>query len=220
MKATMIPHLTRAQRVALGGAMLLAVGAAGGAGAVQLTRPSVEMAPTLPTAIAKLPASSGIVTVRGRVAGVYGNRFLMEDASGRTLVDAGPNAGTLTRGAPVLVQGRFDDGQLRARFLADQAGVREVGAPPPPPPPPGAGAPPPPPPGAGAPPPPPPGAGAPPPPPPGAGAPPPPPPGAGAPPPPPPQGAGAPPPPPAGAGAPPAPTAGGQVPPPPAAPRG
>ncbi|WP_201297522.1 hypothetical protein, partial [Sphingomonas sp. 8AM] len=168
MKVSMIPHLSRGQRIALGGAALLAMGAAGGAGAVQLTRPSVEMAPTVPTAIARLPATSGIVTVRGRVAGVYGTRFLVEDASGRTLVDAGRGAGTLTKGAPVLVQGRFDYGQLRARFLADQGGVREVGAPPPPP---GAGAPPPPPPGAGAPPPPPPGAGAPPPPPPGAGAP-------------------------------------------------
>lgn len=211
MKASMIPHLSRGQRVALGGAALLAMGAAGGAGAVQLTRPSVEMAPTVPTAIAKLPATSGIVTVRGRVAGVYGTRFLVEDASGRTLVDAGRGAGTLTKGAPVLVQGRFDDGQLRARFLADQGGVREVGAPPPPPPPPA--------PGAGAPPPPP-GAGAPPPPPPGAGAPPPPPPGAGAPPPPPAPGAGAPPPPPsAGAGAPPPPPVNGQVPPAPTAPR-
>ncbi|MEH3120412.1 MAG: hypothetical protein PGN16_00295 [Sphingomonas phyllosphaerae] len=213
MKASMIPHLSRGQRVALGGAALLAMGAAGGAGAVQLTRPSVEMAPTVPTAIAKLPATSGIVTVRGRVAGVYGTRFLVEDASGRTLVDAGPGAGTLTKGAPVLVQGRFDDGQLRARFLADQGGVREVGAPPPPPPPPA--------PGAGAPPPPPPGAGAPPPPPPGAGAPPPPPPpGAGAPPAPPAPGAGTPPPPPApGAGAPPPPPVNGQVPPAPVAPR-
>ncbi|WP_341209561.1 hypothetical protein [uncultured Sphingomonas sp.] len=199
MKVSMIPHLSRGQRVALGGAALLAMGAAGGAGAVQLTRPSVEMAPTVPTAIAKLPATSGIVTVRGRVAGVYGTRFLVEDASGRTLVDAGRGAGTLTKGAPVLVQGRFDDGQLRARFLADQGGVREVGAPPPPPAPPA--------PGAGAPPPP------------GAGAPPPPPPGAGAPPPPPVQGAGAPPPPLPGAGAPPPPPANGQVPPAPVAPR-
>ncbi|MFK3888406.1 hypothetical protein [Sphingomonas sp. NPDC079357] len=210
MKASMIPHLSRGQRVALGAAALLAMGAAGGAGAVQLTRPSVEMAPTVPTAIAKLPATSGIVTVRGRVAGVYGTRFLVEDASGRTLVDAGRGAGMLTKGAPVLVQGRFDDGQLRARFLADQGGVREVGAPPPPPPPPA--------PGAGAPPPPP-GAGAPPPPP-GAGAPPPPPPGAGAPPPPPAPGAGAPLAPPTGAGAPPPPPpVNGQVPPAPTAPR-
>ena len=122
MKASMIPHLSRGQRVALGGAALLAMGAAGGAGAVQLTRPSVEMAPTVPTAIAKLPATSGIVTVRGRVAGVYGTRFLVEDASGRTLVDAGRGAGTLTAGAPVLVQGRFDDGFLHGSYIVHEDG--------------------------------------------------------------------------------------------------
>jgi hypothetical protein len=196
-----IPHLTTKQRIGLGAAALLAIGAAGGAGAVSMTRPSVEMAPTIPTAVAKLPSTSGIVTVRGRVAAVYGDRFVVEDRSGRTLVDAGRDAPALTAGAPVLVQGRYDEGQLRARFLVDQAGgVQEVG---PRPPHHGAGAPPPPPP---------PGAGAPPPPPPGAGAPPPPPPGAGAPPP--PGGAGAPPPPPIGAGAPPPPPQGTVAPPP------
>ncbi|MGK6321995.1 hypothetical protein ACMGDM_02800 [Sphingomonas sp. DT-51] len=174
---TLLPHVTAPRRLALAGAALLALGAAGGAGAMALTRPAVEMAPTVPTAVAKLPQSSGVVTVRGRVAAVYGDRFVVEDATGRALVDAGRDSAPRA-GAPVLVQGRYDEGQLRARFLVDSAGAREVGPPPPPrgpgaPPVPGAGAPPPPP-GAGAPPPPPPGAGAPPPPP-GAGAPPPPP---------------------------------------------
>ncbi len=195
---TLLSHITAPRRVALAGAALLAIGAAGGAGAMALTRPAVEMAPTVPTAVAKLPQSSGVVTVRGRVAAVYGDRFVVEDSTGRALVDAGrgsaPNAG-----APVLVQGRYDEGQLRARFLVDSAGAREVA---PPPPPRGPGAPPPPAPGAGAPPPPP-----------GAGAPPPPPPGAGTPPPP---GAGAPPPPPA-AGTAPAPAGSAPPPPPPAA---
>ncbi|MEH3100975.1 hypothetical protein [Sphingomonas adhaesiva] len=206
--------MSKTQKVGLGAVALLALGAAGGAGAVSLTRPGVEMAPVVATPVAKLGDARGIVSVRGRVAEVYGNRFVVQDASGRTLVDAGRGDSGLRTGAPVLVQGRYDDGQLRARFLVDRAGgVREVGAPPPPPPPPppprGAGSPPPPPPGAGAPPPPP-GAGAPPPP--GAGAPPPPP-GAGAPPPPP--GAGAPPPPPPGAGAPPPPAGSGTPPAPP-----
>ncbi|MBY9065241.1 hypothetical protein K7957_20100, partial [Sphingomonas yunnanensis] len=174
---TLLPHVTAQRRIALLGTALLALGAAGGAGAVALTRPAVEMAPTVPTAVAKLPQSSGTVTVRGRVAAVYGDRFVVEDSTGRALVDAGRDSAPRA-GAPVLVQGRYDEGQLRARFLVDSAGAREVGppppqrgpgAPPPPPPPPGAGAPPPPP-GAGAPPPPPPGAGAPPPA--GAGAPP------------------------------------------------
>lgn len=131
-------------RLMAGAAVLLAVGAAGGAGAVSLTRPAVQMAPTVATAIAKLRDSSGIVTVRGRVAEVYGDRFVVQDGTGRALVDARGDAGaTLARGNAVLVQGRFDDGQLRARYLVDAAGgVREVaprpphghGAPPPPPP--------------------------------------------------------------------------------------
>ena len=218
MNVRRIPHLTLGQRLGLAGVALVGMGMAAGAGAVSLTRPPVEMAPTVATPVAKLAASNGTVTVRGRVAAVYGNRFVVEDDSGRALVDAGRDGAGLRTGAPVLVQGRFDEGQLRARFLVDgQNGVREVGAPPPPRP--GADAPPPPPPGGPGAPPPPPGAGAPPPPP-GAGAPPPPgagaspPPGAGAPP---PQGAGAPPPPP-GAGAPlPPPGTGAPPPPPPAA---
>jgi len=203
---TLLPHVTAQRRIALVGTALLALGAAGGAGAMALTRPAVEMAPTVPTAVAKLPQSSGVVTVRGRVAAVYGDRFVVEDSTGRALVDAGRESAPRA-GAPVLVQGRYDEGQLRARFLVDSAGAREVGPPPPgakaPPPPPGAGAPPPPPaPGTGAPPPPP-----------GAGAPPPPPPGAGAPPM--PQGAGAPPPPPPAAASVPAPAGATAVPAPP-----
>ncbi|MCP3736436.1 hypothetical protein M9979_16335, partial [Sphingomonas sp. RP10(2022)] len=177
------------QWLALGAVVMLAA-SAGGAGAVSLTRPSVEMAPTIATPIAKLGNSHGIVTVKGRVAEVYGDRFVVQDGSGRAMIDAGHDgASNVTRGAPVLVQGRYDEGQLRAHFLVGPNGAVEQvgpGRPPhgpghgpgprhggpdgPPPPPPGAGpaaagpgAPPPPPPagGAGAPPPPPPAAGAP-----------------------------------------------------------
>lgn len=175
-------QLNARQRLGLGGAVLLAIGAVGGAGAVSLTRPSVEMAPTVATPVTKLATSSGIVTVKGRVAEVFGDRFVVQDATGRALVNAGREGQNMvTKGSAVLVQGRYDNGQLRARFLVDAQGqVRELGPNGPPPPhggphgPGGRDAPPPPPPGAGAPPPPPPGAGAPPPPPPGADAPPPP----------------------------------------------
>lgn len=119
----------RRQRLALGAAALVAIGAAGGAGAVALTRPSVEMAPTVATPIARLPASSGIVTVKGRVAEVFGDRFVVQDGSGRAMIDAGRDGtGRLARGNVVTVQGRYDDGQLRARFLVDPSGqVNEVG---------------------------------------------------------------------------------------------
>ncbi|TPG07514.1 hypothetical protein EAH84_14480 [Sphingomonas oligophenolica] len=93
----------------------------GGAGAVamQATRPSVSMAPATPVAIRSL-SSSGIVTIRGRVAEIYGNKFVMQDASGRALVDTGregQDGRLVTAGEPVTVQGRFDRGFVHAAFL-------------------------------------------------------------------------------------------------------
>ena len=124
-----LPSLSRNQRFGLAGAALLALGGIGGAGAVALTRPAVEIAPTVVTPIARLSATNGLVTVRGRVAEIYGDRLLVQDGTGRTLVAIGHEEATgISRGSPLLVQGRFDDGQLRARFLVDASGqAREVG---------------------------------------------------------------------------------------------
>jgi hypothetical protein len=156
------PQIPLRAKLAGGAVALLALGAAAGASAVSHMRPSIEMAPAMPTAIAKVPQASGIVTVKGKIAEVYGDRFIMQDDSGRLLIDAGPEAsGQLQQGTALMVQGRYDNGQLRASYLVDSQGrITDVGGPPhgphgpghdgPPPPPPGAGpiAPPPPPPGA------------------------------------------------------------------------
>lgn len=107
-----------------GAALLVVLGAAGGAGAVQATRPTIEMAPTVQTPIAKLGEASGVVTVKGRVAEVFGDRFVVQDASGRAMIAAGHEArGAVSVGQPLMVQGRFDDGQLRASYLVDQNGA-------------------------------------------------------------------------------------------------
>jgi uncharacterized protein YdeI (BOF family) len=104
-------------------AVLLALGAAGGARAVQATRPTVEMAPTVQMPIAKLPTASGVVTVKGRITEIYGDRFVMQDASGRAMIAMGREGRDTVRvGQAVLVQGRFDDGQLHASYLVDQNG--------------------------------------------------------------------------------------------------
>ncbi|WP_443969639.1 hypothetical protein [Sphingobium sp. CR28] len=154
-------------KLAGGAVALLALGAAAGASVVSHMRPPVEMAPALPTAIAKLAQTSGTVTVKGKIAEVYGDRFIMQDGSGRLLIDAGPDGSDVVRtGSALMVQGRYDNGQLRASYLVDAQGrITDVGGPPPPhgphhdgpppppPPPPGAGPTPPPPGGVGAPPP-------------------------------------------------------------------
>ena len=133
-----VPRLSRRTQLGLGAATLLALGAAGGAGAVSLTRPTIEMAPTVATAIAKLPSSSGVVTVKGRVAEVYGDRFVLQDATGRTMIDAGREArGAVRTGTALTVQGRFDNNQVRASYLVDPQGqiaaVGPAGRPPRPP---------------------------------------------------------------------------------------
>lgn len=166
-----VPRVSRKGQLGIGAAVLLALGAAGGASAVAATRPSVEMAPTVATPVAKLAQSDGVVTVRGRVAEVYGDRFTIADGTGKAMVAVGREGrGTVTAGTPLTVQGRYDDGQLRASYLVDAGnhvtpvgpegrpprGLRGEGprgdGPPPPPPPGGPdrggpGAPPPPPPG-------------------------------------------------------------------------
>ncbi|MEG3163205.1 hypothetical protein U1701_01220 [Sphingomonas sp. PB2P19] len=105
---------------------LLVVGGGAGALAVEASRPSVTMAPATPVAIRTLTNDDdSIITVRGRVAEVYGNKFVMADASGRALVDTGREGedGTLVRaGQPVTVQGRFDRGLIHAAFLVGADG--------------------------------------------------------------------------------------------------
>lgn len=106
-------------KFALVGAGLLALGGAAGAVVMAESRPSVTMAPVQPIAISTL-ASDEIVTIRGRVAEIYGNKFVMADGSGRALVEtgrAGEDGKLVTIGEPVTVQGRFEHGVVRAAFL-------------------------------------------------------------------------------------------------------
>lgn len=106
-------------RPALAAVALLALGGGAGAVAMHATRPSVTMAPAAPVAIRSL-SSDGIVTIRGRVAEIYGNKFILADASGRALVEtgrAGWGGRLVTVGEPVTVQGRFDHGFVHAAFL-------------------------------------------------------------------------------------------------------
>jgi hypothetical protein len=121
-----ISSMSQGTRLATG-AVLLAVGVAGGASATSLTRPGIEMAPTVVTPIAKLGSSTGIVTIKGRVAEIYGDRALVSDSSGKTMVDIDRgHVSSLAIGGVVLVQGRFDDGQLRASFLVGPGGNVEA----------------------------------------------------------------------------------------------
>jgi uncharacterized protein YdeI (BOF family) len=104
---------------AVAGIALLALGGGVGAAVMHATRPSVTMAPATPVAIRSLQ-SEGIVTIKGQVAEVFGNKFIVQDRSGRALVETGregEDGKLVAPGEPVTVQGRFDQGFVRAEFL-------------------------------------------------------------------------------------------------------
>ncbi|MFS0772679.1 hypothetical protein [Sphingomonas sp. 1P08PE] len=117
-------NLSRRGTCAIAAATLFVVGGAGGALAGKAFGPTVEMAPMRPTAIRSLTAGDDIVTIRGQVAEVFGNKFVASDGSGRALVDlgrAGEDAALVAPGQTVSVQGRYDRGMLHASFLVDAA---------------------------------------------------------------------------------------------------
>ncbi len=133
LKATIGPR----GRMTVGLVLALAVGAAGGTAATRFVdhhRPqSVLM--LQPTPIGKLAAGPAAVT--GQVAEVFGTRFVVQDPTGRTLVDLGPRGdGTrpMTAGETVTVQGRFDNGALHAAVMTRADGTSEAFGPPGPPP--------------------------------------------------------------------------------------
>ena len=71
-----------------------------------------------------------IVTVRGKVAEVYGVRFVLADNSGRALVEAGRGRGDqppVATNQLLSVQGRFDHGVLHARYLIWRGRVGDCG---------------------------------------------------------------------------------------------
>ncbi|MGR9212134.1 hypothetical protein ACU8KG_13240 [Rhizobium leguminosarum] len=133
--ATPMPPGYRRRRLAIpviAAAVALVIGAGGGASAVKMMRPTPEMAPLTPVAISAMPASS-LITIKGKVAEIYGNKFVLQDDSGKALVEtgrAGEGRALVTRDEAVTVQGRFDDGFVHASYLVRQDGRTEALRPP------------------------------------------------------------------------------------------
>lgn len=125
------PHNKRMRQLAAFGVTafaILALGAAAGAAAVKVTRPGMELAPMQPVAISAMPDWS-LVTVKGKVAEVFGNKFIIQDDSGRALVETGPagDDGKLVGlNEAISVQGRFEHGFLHATYIVRQDGGVEA----------------------------------------------------------------------------------------------
>ncbi|WP_375456661.1 DNA-binding protein [uncultured Methylobacterium sp.] len=103
----------------------LALGAVG----LSLARGSdVPLTLVAPTAIAAI-ADSGSVAAKGEVAEIFGNKFVVQDGTGRALVETGRDGegGRLvSKSETVTVQGRFENGFLHARLLTHADGNKVV----------------------------------------------------------------------------------------------
>jgi uncharacterized protein YdeI (BOF family) len=121
---------------ALFATLLVAFAIGGGvtAAALQARRPSLVMLTAAP--ITSMHDWSE-VAVKGQVAEVFGNKFIVQDDSGRALVDTGrlgESGQLVAKSENVTVQGRFEHGFIHAEVISHPDGRNEFVGPPGPPP--------------------------------------------------------------------------------------
>lgn len=125
-------HSRRPYLTGLFAAGLIAVGLVAGAGASILAAPRDRIMLMQPTSIGSLAPYSD-VAVKGKVAEVFGNKFVIDDGSGRALVETGPagdDGKLVAPGETLTVQGRFDDGFIHGDLLVHADGKAESLRPP------------------------------------------------------------------------------------------
>lgn len=124
-----------ARAMGIGGAIaVLIAGAALGAGGTRLAQNWEPQRVMLlqPAAIGDMREDTP-VAVKGEVTDIFGNKFVIQDSSGRALVDTGPRGEdrrVVTKGEAITVQGRFDRGIIRAQLIAHADGRNEAFGPP------------------------------------------------------------------------------------------
>ena len=126
------------RRTALAAALLAACAAGAGAAALAQRGHQVTLVPLPPAPIAAMKDWSP-VAVKGQVIEVFGNKFVLQDDSGRALIETGRRgeSGTLVaKSETVTVQGRFEHGFVHAMAIQHGDGKIVLLDPPPPPPPP------------------------------------------------------------------------------------
>lgn len=131
-KALPPPRRPRIPRGVLAATALVGVliaGAALGAGGTRLVQNwEPQRVMLLQTSPINALRDDTIVAVKGDVTDIFGNKFVVQDASGRALVDLGKRGEDRTvvsKGETVTVQGRFDRGAIRAQMLTRADGTAE-----------------------------------------------------------------------------------------------
>lgn len=110
------------------GVVLLGVGVAAGAGATRMMVRH-EAQPLMPPIAISAMTDGSVAAIKGKVAEIFGNKFVVEDATGRTLVEtgrAGKGDTLVTRDEMLTVQGRFEDGFMRGSMVVHADGRTDI----------------------------------------------------------------------------------------------
>lgn len=129
------PLRTGRQRLAVAAALVGAFAVGGGVTAVALQSRQPALVMLTPAPIAAMQDWNA-VAVKGQVADIFGNKFILQDESGRALVETGPRGegGTLVaKSETVTVQGRFEHGFIHAQVVSHGDGRNDIVGPPGPP---------------------------------------------------------------------------------------
>ena len=121
---------------ALFAALLVAFAIGGGVTATALQARPPAMLLLTPAPITSMRDWSE-VGVKGQVAEVFGNKFIVQDDSGRALVDTGrlgESRQLVAKSENVTVQGRFEHGFIHAEAISHPDGRNDFVGPPGPPP--------------------------------------------------------------------------------------
>lgn len=131
------PRRARIPRSAIVASALVGVliaGAALGAGGTRLAQNwEPQRVMLLQTSSIDALRENNVAAVKGEVTDVFGNKFVLQDDSGRALVDLGPRGEdrpVVAKGDTVSVQGRFDRGIVRAQVLTRADGTSVAFGPP------------------------------------------------------------------------------------------
>lgn len=119
----------RSRAIALvAGVALLGVGVAAGAAGTRLMVRH-EAQPLMPPIAISAMTEGNVAAVKGKVTDVFGNKFVVEDATGKALVEtgrAGMREKLVASGDEVTVQGRFDDGFMRGSMIVHADGTSDI----------------------------------------------------------------------------------------------
>ena len=116
------------RRIAAAAALVgaFAVGSGVTAAALQSRQPALVM--LTPAPITAMHDGSA-VAVKGKVAEIFGNKFILQDDSGRALVDLGPRGDRsplVAQSEAVTIQGRFDHGFIHAQAVSHSDGRNDL----------------------------------------------------------------------------------------------